>query len=275
MTVGAHDGLAEIDDSGIPSHFLREIQIELLIHDLQDPITIIESGARSLLEKRDKFGALSSRQERALRRVLRGALRGRDMLSTLLEIGRSELGRFTASRFSPTAAIRASLLESLEITNDEILEKLGQSKSEDAEVALLAKVGIVVNTAPNLDGVEITQDASSFTEIVGNLIKNALRFRNQRLEINSCRVEDMLKVVIRDDGPGIPSENHDLIFQPFTQAGAAIAGPRRGYGLGLAGARILARRLGGNISVDSEVSKGARFCLSLPVSLAISSTSHE
>ena len=275
MTVGVHDGLAEIDDSGIPSHFLREIQIELLIHDLQDPITIIESGARSLLEKREKFGTLSRRQERALRRILRGALRGRDMLSTLLEIGRSELGRFTPSRFSPTAAIRVSLLESLEITDDEILEGLGQTESEDTEIALLAKAGIVVNTASNLHGLEITQDASSFSEIVGNLIKNALRFRNERLEINSSRVEDMLNIAISDDGPGIPPQNHDLIFQPFTQAGAVIADPRRGYGLGLAGARILARRLGGNISVESEVGKGARFRLSLPVSLAVSSTAHD
>ena len=54
-----------------PDSFFREIEIEFLIHELKDPISIIETGMRSLLEKRGKYGPLSERQEKTLKRSLR------------------------------------------------------------------------------------------------------------------------------------------------------------------------------------------------------------
>jgi two-component system, OmpR family, sensor kinase len=49
--------------------FFREIEIEFLVHELKDPIAIIETGLRTLLERQDKFGALSARQESTLKRT--------------------------------------------------------------------------------------------------------------------------------------------------------------------------------------------------------------
>ena len=46
-----------------PEQFFREIEIQFLIHELKDPIAIIETGLRTLLEKQNKFGALSSKQQ--------------------------------------------------------------------------------------------------------------------------------------------------------------------------------------------------------------------
>ena len=53
--------------------FFREIEIEFLVHELKDPIAIIETGLRTLLERQDKFGALSARQENTLKRTLRNS----------------------------------------------------------------------------------------------------------------------------------------------------------------------------------------------------------
>ena len=53
--------------------FFKDIEIEFLVHELKDPIAVIETGLRTLLERQDKFGKLNSRQENTLRRALRTA----------------------------------------------------------------------------------------------------------------------------------------------------------------------------------------------------------
>ena len=68
-------------------HFFREVQIEFLIHELKDPISIIQTGIKTLLDKRDKFGPLTPRQEKTLQRVLRNTKKTWEMLNNLLEIG--------------------------------------------------------------------------------------------------------------------------------------------------------------------------------------------
>jgi signal transduction histidine kinase len=71
-----------------------------------------------------------------------------------------------------------------------------------------------------------------------------------------------LKVI--DDGPGIPAEHHQTIFQRYVQLENTPGLERRGHGLGLAGARIVARCLGGDIRVESQAGLGAIFILELP-----------
>ena len=57
--------------------FFRDIEIEFLVHELKDPIAIIETGLRTLLERQDKFGPLSERQENTLKRTLRNSKKAR------------------------------------------------------------------------------------------------------------------------------------------------------------------------------------------------------
>ena len=253
-----------IREGEIPDHFFRELQIEFLIHDLKDPLAVIEAGARTLLEKKEKFGSLAPRQEKTLRRILRSVLKNRSMLNNLLEIGRTEAGRFVPGPFSPTKTIYASLLESIETMADEFFEQGIEQKTEREVIVTLAKAGILFHTAAGVDEIEIIQDERSFSQIVGNLIKNALRFRKEKLEIKISLEENKLGIEISDDGPGIKPENHDLIFQRYAQVDAEANLARKGYGLGLAGARILARRLGGDIVVQSDAGKGATFRFTVP-----------
>ena len=89
-----------------PERFFREIEIEFLIHELKDPLAIIETGLRSLLERQDKIGPLTPRQEKTLQRTLRSSQKARQMLNGLLEIGRSEEGCFSFCGFSPTESVR-------------------------------------------------------------------------------------------------------------------------------------------------------------------------
>ena len=252
------------DEAAASSRFFREIQIELLVHDLDDPFTVIEAGMQSLLEKQDKFGSLTDPQERVLRRSLRAALRGRSMLSILLEVGRSEFGRLLLQPFHPINVLQAVVLESVELIG---LDFSYGSRDPDSEsidvVAALAEEGITINAPDELATLEIVQDAYFFGEIAANLIKNALRYRNQRLDIACYRAGATLVVEVADDGPGVPADKHDVIFELFAQAETAAT--RRGRGLGLAAARVLARRLGGDITLRSETRNGATFVFTVPL----------
>jgi signal transduction histidine kinase len=108
------------------------------------------------------------------------------------------------------------------------------------------------------------QDPVKFDFIVGNLIRNALHFRRQSVEVMLHPDGDNLVVTVKDDGPGIGPEHHTLVFERYKQAHADDGLERKGHGLGLAGALILARRLGGDISLDSVPGHGATFRLLIP-----------
>ena len=252
-------------EGGIPENFFRELQIQFLVHELKDPLAIIEVGVRSLLEKEGKFGPLSPRQKKTLKRVLRGALKGRNMLNNLLEIGRSEAGQIIPGSFRPAKTIYADLLASIETMEGELYEQVSERMTEEEVLNFLDQVGISLHVASGVDGIEIIQDEAKFSQIVGNLIKNALRFRREKLEIKLSREVEMIVVEIRDDGPGIKQEDHALIFRRYVQAEADGSPARKGHGLGLAGALILARGLGGDVSVQSEVGKGATFRFTVPL----------
>ncbi len=267
MRTSPNNHRKNIREGEISDHFFRELQIEFLIHELKDPIAVIEAGARTLLEKKEKFGSLAPRQEKTLRRILRSVLKNRSMLNNLLEIGRAEAGRFVPGPFSPTKTIYASLLESMETMAGELFEEGIEQKTEREVIVTLAKAGILFHTVAGVEEIEIIQDERSFSQIVGNLIKNALRFRKEKLEIKISLEENKLGIEISDDGPGIKPENHDLIFQRYAQVDAEATLARKGYGLGLAGARILARRLGGDIVVQSDAGKGATFRFTVPAKM--------
>jgi two-component system, OmpR family, sensor kinase len=250
------------------------LHIEFLIHELKDPLAVAEAGVRSLLEKQDKFGSLTPRQEQILRRILRSTLKSRGMVNTLLEIGRSEVEQFVVAPFLAGKAIYASLLEVLEMMHSELFTQVSEQQTLQQALTILGKAGIIVHRVPEVDDIELIQDPTKFSQIVGNLLKNALRFRRERVDIRMDQKGNQLLVDVSDDGPGIKPENHALIFRRYAQIEAEGDVARKGHGLGLAGALILARRMGGHLTVQSEAGQGATFRFSLPIQAAITTATH-
>ena len=246
--------------------FFRDIDVEFLVHELKDPIAVVETALRMMLEKQEKYGPLTQRQQKTMDRALRNSKKARGLLADLLEVGRSDAGCFQCCHFEVKGAVDAVLLEALESADAGLWEKLQTLESAHQHESVLEQNGIRVICSDPALRLRLCQDEAKFRQILGNLIKNGLRHRRCMLEIGvDCRADDLL-IEVRDDGPGVEKENRELIFKRYTRLKECVVLSRTGHGLGLAGARILARRLGGDIVVTSKRGTGAVFCLTLPQS---------
>jgi signal transduction histidine kinase len=247
--------------------FFQDISIEFLIHELKDPIAVIETGLRTVLEKRDQYGPLTGKQANTLKRSLRNTRKAWGLLNDLLEIGRCEAGCLECSRFPAFQALYQALKEALETVTGPASEEIGKYQVEAELIKLLNDHGIFVHMAPGASAVEMFQDETKFRRIAGNLFKNALHHRRQRIDVRMEIQGGRLVLAVKDDGPGIEPQHHELIFKRYTQVKACELVERKGHGLGLAGSLIMARSLGGDIQVASRKGEGATFRLTLPLHL--------
>ncbi len=252
--------------------FFRELRTEFLIHELKDPLAVIETNVRFLLEKKDSCGALSPRQEKALKRTLRNALKAREMLYSLLETGRAETACFTCGIFSPVESGLQVVVDCVEIMSGLLFETVSAATGREAVYKCLEAGGIVVTADSAADDTRMHQDEMKYRQVLGNLVKNALHYRNQQVEISFSRNGGRLIVDVTDDGPGIEPARQESIFHRYSRLPPETGdtSPRKGHGLGLAGAKIMAERIGGSIRLFSDRGKGARFRLEIPVEINLS-----
>jgi len=244
--------------------FFRALDTQLLVHELKSPLLLIEAAARTLIEQTARMGPLTERQEKTVKRILRGTLRGRRLVDQLLEIGRAESAQFSFASFDVGEALLKVLIESVESSDAQLAARLSEATAGEAQHAVLAQAGITIKIAAEIDQMRIFQDRAKFDLVVGNLIQNALHFRRQSLTVDLDREGDDLIISVQDDGPGISPEHRAAVFERYKQLPIHDGFERKGHGLGLAGALILARRLGGDISLDSVPGQGATFRFSIP-----------
>ena len=249
--------------------FFREIEIEFLVHELKDPIAIIETGLRTLLERQDKFGTLSPRQESTLKRTLRNSKKARELLHNLLEIGRSEAECFLGEQFQLSKSVIKALEDALETIAWDVFEKYVDFNRQSEALDYLKSCGIDLNISPQVSDLEMFQDETKFRQVVCNLIKNALHHRKERVDIRLGLDVEHVVLAVSDDGPGIEPEHHEMVFRRYAQVKDNLNVSRKGHGLGLAGANIISRCLGGQLTLASEKGKGATFRLIMPLRLEI------
>ena len=164
------------------------------------------------------------------------------------------------------------LINCLELQAPPIADALSQYAEKSKVLAFLSTQDIFFEVKPDAQKVEMLQDETKFRQILSNLIKNALHFRRKRFQLILSLQNENLIVDVMDDGPGIPTEHHQTIFKRYTQVRECTLTARSGHGLGLAGARIMARCLGGEIDISSKTGEGTAFRLTMPIQLTADSS---
>jgi len=115
---------------------------------------------------------------------------------------------------------------------------------------------------------EVYVDRLKIQDVIENLVENAIKFndkKEKKIRISGRSVDDkFIQIEISDNGPGIPSEEQEKIFQKFYQVEEYFTGKVEGTGLGLALAKRLVETHGGRIWVESKLGEGSTFYFTLP-----------
>ncbi|HTK77360.1 MAG TPA: HAMP domain-containing sensor histidine kinase, partial [Gemmataceae bacterium] len=115
----------------------------------------------------------------------------------------------------------------------------------------------------------LRQDAGKIRQILSNLLSNAIKFTPEggRVLLKTETAGSEVRLVVSDTGVGIAPEDRDVIFDKFRQAANPMTREHEGTGLGLSIVRELAKLLGGDVILESELGRGSTFTVHLPQQL--------
>jgi CheY-like chemotaxis protein len=216
-------------------------------HELRTPLNAILGFAQLL----DMDAHLTPDEHEAVRQILHGGRHLLDLVNEVLDISRIESGELALSP-------EPIWLDDVVTGAAELLKPLAMARRVTVDVAPLPA-----------DLPPIVADRRRLSQVLLNLLSNAIKYnqRDGRVTVALDRIDDRVRIAVRDTGPGIPAAKLELIFQPFERLEAAQTGVD-GTGLGLPLARALTAAMGGTLGVESRVGEGSTFWVDLPAAPA-------
>ncbi|HET7461350.1 MAG TPA: ATP-binding protein [Longimicrobium sp.] len=215
-------------------------------HELRTPLNAIAGYADLMLM--GLHGELTDGQRRDVERMRRSGQHLLSLINDILNFARIEAGQL---RYQLEPVPVPELLADLEVL----------------VAPQVAQRGLTYESARGESGLAVWADAEKTRQILLNLVTNAIKFTDPGggIRVSYHRASGGVRIRVRDTGRGIAPEQQERIFDPFVQVDRHLtAESQQGVGLGLAISRDLARGMGGDLGVESEVGKGSTFTLWLP-----------
>jgi signal transduction histidine kinase len=213
-------------------------------HELRSPLTSVQGFAELLLLEREK---LSPKQAETVEVILDNTRHLVRLLNDLLDLARSDAGRLTI-RPEPTGA--AGLIEDAVRTMRAQFDARGQELRQEL--------------GPDLP--EIEADRDRIRQVLVNLLTNANEYcpEGAGIEVKARRAGAEVEIDVIDNGPGIPEQQLEHIFERFSRGDAGETQRVGGTGLGLAISKSLIELHGGTIEAESTPGAGSTFRIHLP-----------
>lgn len=237
--------LARLEDS---FHRLRQFTADAS-HELRTPLTALRSvGEVALRQPDSQSGRSRDTYREAIESMLEEVDRLTRLVESLLQLTRADAGRAT---LKPEALDLAQLARE---TADH-LRVLAEEKSQTIRLNVT-------------DGTVVRADRDTLRQALINLLDNAIKYSPPGGSIDvSVRHdgEGRVQVCVTDAGPGIPADQHPLVFDRFYRVDKARSREAGGVGLGLSIARWAVEANGGRIELESAVGRGSSFRIILPM----------
>ncbi len=222
--------------------------VSTVAHQLRSPLSAIKWTIDSLL-RGETTGTLSVEQRALLMKAYESNERIINLIRDMLGIDRIESGTYGFS-----------------YTEINVVDLLSNIIAEFESQAARRQIKIIVNKEENLP--KISVDPQKMRAVLQNLIENAIKYTREGGNITiklSLEPNDRMKIIIEDNGIGIPKEQQKDIFKRFFRAENAKTLDPEGSGLGLFIVKTIIERHGGEMSFESEEGKGTKFLLTLPL----------
>lgn len=247
----------------------QRIKIDLLVHDLKVPLAVIEAGISSLLTRPEKYGPVTEKQQKVLARVLRNTKITQALVNDTLELGRSREGLMNYATMPLSELLEQAIGEIFDLVDSDMADSIKSCASLEVLKRTLEEKGLHLKLDDALWCREVCLDGSKTTQILRNLLTNALKYRKKLVElsVNLEKDGDAIQFTVKDDGEGIPAVYHKKIFDCYFQMDATDVCSVRGHGLGLAGVMVLIEDMGGRLWLESDEGKGATFRVRLPLKI--------
>ncbi len=230
--------------------YLKRSFVSSISHKLKTPLACID-GYVPLLKDKERLGKLDKVGKNAVRVIQSQSKRLSKLIDELLQFGSLESGSLGLARGK----------ENLKRIVDMSLKRLG---------SIIRATGTKILVADSIDKLPpILVDKAKVQQVIKNIVENAIKFndkKEKRVEIlaHPLKGKKFIRVEIKDNGAGIPSEEREKIFGKFYQIEEFFTGQVEGAGLGLAVVKQIVEAHGGNVGVESRPGRGSKFFFTLP-----------
>lgn len=230
----------------------REDLSRMIVHDLRGPLTAISTGLKLLRDTASGHGVIGETVIETTDTAMRAVRKMLGLVDSLLDIAKLENGVMDLD-CEPVifGALCQDVLAEFAPLADELAIELRADLPDDLP-ALYVDEEKIERVLLNL-----VDNATKFVPAHGHIVVRAEALPQQDSG------GPMVQIVVEDDGPGVPEEDKERLFNRFTQLGSR-QGRRRGTGLGLAFCRLAVEAHGGRIWVEDAPGGGARFVFTLP-----------
>ncbi len=213
-------------------------------HELRTPLNSVIGFSSVLLSS--KSDPMTAEQRMALEKILRNGKHLLELINDILDLSKIQAGRMTIT-------IETDDVSSILSTTLLTVEPLARAKN------------LEITSNVTADVTKLTTDIVKLRQILVNLVSNAVKFTEEgEISVKVFSQNGLIAFAVKDSGIGIEKNNFEMIFEEFRQVEGRSAPKNRGTGLGLAISRRLARLLGGDLTVESDLGKGSTFTLAIP-----------
>jgi two-component system, NarL family, sensor histidine kinase BarA len=241
------DELAQANMALYESNRLKSDFLATMSHELRTPLNSILGFSEVLLSS----DQLDDKKLRWVRNIQSSGEKLLNLINDILDLAKIEAGKMQVR------------LENFSI--HDICEGLLNMFRPMAEKKNIDLRGQLDPAIPVL-----RQDITKLQQILQNLLSNAIKFTPEggRVMLKAFAEGSHIILVVSDTGVGIAAEEQSLVFEKFRQSGNPLTREHAGTGLGLSIVRELAKLLGGEVSLQSDLGRGSTFTVHLPMQLS-------
>ncbi len=214
-------------------------------HDIRKPLSVISLYSEFLLK--ELAGRITSEQE--------------EFLHIIMDTGKSALG--LVNDYLDFSKIEAGRLD-IDLQQGDVADLVRDVVRLNAVFA--DKKGMRIQTEIRGEAAQMVFDANKLRQVLDNIICNAVKFapESTTVTVTLQREGDDVVISVRDQGPGIPEDEQNLLFQPYGRTSVRSSGSYKDTGLGLVISKKIVEAHRGRLWVESRVGTGSTFFVSLP-----------